>query len=283
MSKHWYLFFILTAVSVLTSAQSAQELFEQSEQFLFKKDYKSWFETAQKAADKGSPDAMTRLGDGYMYGVPGVVSKDLLKAVGYYEKAANLGYKDGMYMLGNAHRELGTYSKALQVYGELSSKGLHDATQLLGEAYLTGEGVGVDANNALNLFTKGMNAGHAGCAYNIGFMYRNGRGVPKDVNKALAQFEKAGQMGDGGAYYALGEMYLQGVETGQDVQKAFGYFQMGEKIGHATCAMYCSALIMAKKVPGTKADALKYAYRSKELGFDRADALINEVSQMPDN
>jgi len=263
------------SLGIRAQENGAKELYDLSEIFLANKNFPRWWKSVRQAADMGSLAGLTRMGDGYMQGLPVIgVEKNLETAIGYYTRAADMGYKDAIYMLGNAHREKGTYNQALAYYRKLSDGGNHDATQLLGEAYLTGEGIEANHAKALELFTKGMNAGHSTCTYDIGYMYRNGSGVARDVTKAMEFYQKAGEQGNGLAYRNLGEMYSAGEGVEINAEEAFSWFALGSEAGDAQSAVNCLTLISDEKVLGNKETILKYAYRSKELGHPSADELV---------
>jgi hypothetical protein len=74
------------------------------------KDYLKALEWYQKAADRGSPEALFKLGQMYYEGTG--VAKDLKKALDFTQKAADQGYKDAV---------LRFWQKSKHTLGQLSA------------------------------------------------------------------------------------------------------------------------------------------------------------------
>lgn len=90
----------------------------------------------------------------------------------------------------------------------------------LGNAYLRGNEVSVDYNEAVHWFTEAANKDHAKSQYKLGYLYYSGTGVRKDSSTAFNWFQKSASAGYSPAQYYLGKMYADGQGTSQDFDKA---------------------------------------------------------------
>jgi Caspase domain/Sel1 repeat len=72
-----------------------------------------------------------------------------------------------------------------------------------------------DEADAVALFRKAAEAGHAGAIYNLGLAFANGAGVVKDSSEAVRWYRKAADAGNAAAMGSLGLAYEEGagVET----------------------------------------------------------------------
>ena len=115
-------------------------------------------------------EAQSQLGTVYFYGLLGVEKNDV-KAMHWFEMAADKGYADAQYNLGMM--------------------------------YKNGQGVKQSDDNAMQLFKKAANQGHANAQYNLGVMYSRGQGVAQDFSKAMELYAKAAEQGHACACDAL--------------------------------------------------------------------------------
>ena len=123
-------------------------------------------------AEKGKADDQISLGDRYHRGEG--VSKDVAKAIYWYQKAADQGNAQAVYTLGII--------------------------------YMNGLGVPKDDAKAFDWFQKSAEQGDTVAQYFLGHMYENGKGVPKDDAKAIYWYQKAAKEGDTEARIALQRM-----------------------------------------------------------------------------
>jgi hypothetical protein len=125
------------------------------------KEYTHAFEPLQRAALGGQPKAQCCLASCYRNGLG--VSKDAVKAVEWYRKAAEQGIAEAQFWLG-VH-----YSQGL------------DAAE--GARWYPNQGLG--AAEGARWYRKAAEQGHAGAQNNLGNCYAYGSGVPKDCVEAL--------------------------------------------------------------------------------------------------
>jgi len=135
------------------------------------------FSEATKRVDqKGDPRAMTLLGELYSNGLG--VPLDEVKAVKWYQLAANRGDRDAMF--------------ALAIFHVARRGGLHDRAE------------------AARLFASAAKLGHSAAAYDLGLLYLEGQQFPQDFGRAAELFKAAAQQGNAEAQYALATLYKDG-------------------------------------------------------------------------
>jgi uncharacterized protein len=136
----------------------------------------------QKSAEKGDPEAQTKLGVAYSTGTN--VEKDKKKAAEWYGKAAAQGY----------------------AYGQWN----------LAFLYVRGEGVSVDNDKARELFQKAAEQKFAPAEYDLGMMHLYGMGGKRDRIEAMEWIRKAAEQGYPDA---ISFMQTQGEMKGKKVDK----------------------------------------------------------------
>jgi uncharacterized protein len=97
------------------------------------------------------------------------------------------------------------------------------AKNLLGSAYMTGNGVPLDDNKAFALFSETAAAGNAVGEMELGYLYTAGRGVPQDKYQGLQWTVKAAEQGNGGALGNIAGAYMRGEILEKDTDRA-AYF-----------------------------------------------------------
>ena len=77
-----------------------------------------------------------------------------------------------------------------------------------------------DYAEAVKLYRKAAEQGHAKAQYNLGWMYRNGYGVPQDYTEALKWYRKAADQGHAGSMNNIGYLFEKGNGVPQNYQTA---------------------------------------------------------------
>jgi TPR repeat protein len=90
----------------------------------------------------------------------------------------------------------GNYTEAVKWYRKAAEKGYADAQFSLGQCYRRGEGVPQDYAEAVKWYRKAAEQGDAGAQYNLGVCYANGQGVPQNKAVGIKWMKKAAQQGD---------------------------------------------------------------------------------------
>jgi TPR repeat protein len=101
---------------------------------------------------------------------------------------------------------------------------------LLGSALFC-SGAEIDAE-AVKLYRKAAEQGHAKAQYNLALMYYNGEGVAKDDAAAVEWFCKAAEQGNAMAQYNLGFTYATGGGVAQDDVMAYVWWNLAAAQGH---------------------------------------------------
>lgn len=146
--------------------------------------------------------------------------------VKYLERAADLGYHEALYDLGNNYlfgvnnveRDEKLGAAMLLKAAELGNA---DAQNDIGVCYYIGRGVEQDYTKAAQWVKKAADQGNTQGMSGLGECYYYGRGVEQDYNKAFDLFKKAEDCR--AAQYFLSECYFYGHGVDQDFQKADEY------------------------------------------------------------
>lgn len=195
---------LLTSIIFLTAfhifAQSAEELNEQSKEYLSTGDINAALPLLKKAAESGSAEAQYNLGYCYQAGVG--VEKDAEKAVAWYAKSAEQGWNDGLYAM-------------MMAYGN-------------------GDGVTQDFHKAFSYALKCANNGDGTCLFNVINCYKEGVGTEKDPVKMLEWAIRLGKLENPenlqksgyitSARLNLAYMYRDGSDVRQDMYKSYLWF-----------------------------------------------------------
>ena len=98
--------------------------------------------------------------------------------------------------------------------------------------YDKGKGVKQDFGEAVRLFCKAADQGHASAQCNLGLMYAQGKGVKQNFDEAVRLFRKLADQGNANAQCNLGNMYAQGQGVKQDFFEAARLFRKAAEQGH---------------------------------------------------
>jgi TPR repeat protein len=152
--------------------------------------------------------AMKDQGDRYYFGVN--ASKDDAKAREWYQKAADKGSVDAMVSLGVLYASgqgfTQDYAKAREWYQKAADKGSADAMYNLGNLYDDGHGVAQDSAKAREWYQKAADKGSVEAMFTLGLHYDYGQGVAQDLAKAREWYEKAAAKGDASAKVRLQQL-----------------------------------------------------------------------------
>ena len=129
---------------------------------------------------------------------------------------------------------------------------------------------------AIEWYTKAVEAGEVHAVYMIGLMHLIGLGVEKDFAKAREYLENAEQSGSVVALYSLGEMYHYGWGVNTDYTKAFEYYSLAVDKGYSYALiglgnLYLNGLGVEKNLD----KALEYHYTAAQYGHYQA---INAIA-----
>jgi TPR repeat protein len=102
-----------------------------------------------------------------------------------------------------------------------------------GVAYLQGEGVPKNEEEAVKWLAKGAEQGDADAQFSIGDCYERGVGVVKDEEEAVIWYAKAAEQGFAEAQYNLGVCYENGEGIPVDLKEAFKWYTRAAELGLA--------------------------------------------------
>jgi TPR repeat protein len=140
------------------------------------------------------------------------VTKDKVKAIYWFRKAAEQGDACAQYNLGcfyaNGNDVIQDEVEAVRWYRMAAEQGYAPAQSSLGVRYANGSGIARDEAEALRWYRKAADQGDVRALYNLGCCYASGRGVNKDEPEAVKWFKQAAAKGDQSAQSKLKDMGL---------------------------------------------------------------------------
>ena len=197
-------------------------------------DGRKMIEALEKAASKGSLEALSRMGYCYEFGIN--VKADPEKAVAYYERAAKAGFPSAMLKYGD-----------MIAAGEVEGKGSDDALvwikksaaadcpealYRLGMWNLHGIGTEKDPGLAAELFSSGAQFEHPNCQYELGMLFLQKDGpIAKDEKAAFFWFNRAASHGSAPAQRQLAVCYENGYGCDIDLEKALVLYREAARNG----------------------------------------------------
>lgn len=146
----------------------------------------------------------------------------------------------------------------------------------IGAAYLLGEGVEQNYEQAFYWLSKAAKQGQCVAQRCLGAMYANGDGVEEDMLKAFEWYLKAAEQGDAYAQLVVGREYYDGnEETGvaQNIELSKKWLTEAALQGDAD-AQFCLANLYAYRIqPPDMKEAMKWAMLSADQGNSYAQEL----------
>ena len=205
--------------------------------------------SVEGAAELGSAEAYFRL---YQEDTS---RQDLL------ERAAQLGHREALYIIGKSCFEKDDFSSALTYLAPLS-KEHSDVPYMMGVSLArTGE-----LKNALSWFELCAESGDSEGMYLAGKFHLEGMGCTPDPKRAVEYFKKSAAMGNANGAYELGMCCKNGVGTAKNPDRAAMLISAAAENGSAA-AMFELANI--KRLEDKEA-AIGLYRRSAELGYENA-------------
>lgn len=199
------------------------------------------FSQALVAAEQGNTQAMLTIGELYEKGLG--VTKNLTKALGWYEKAADAGN------------------------GEAAFRS--------GLCYEIGLGAVADLAKAVAAYNQAMDLSSARAIHKVAIFHLNGQaeahGLARDVAKGLNLLKEAAKAGEGAAYNTIAIIFLHG-QFGQqaDRDKAIKTFTYSAQTGNLE-GMKNLALLLAEE--NQTLTALRWAIIAQSGGLQAADLI----------
>lgn len=123
--------------------------------------------------------------------------------------------------------------EAVRWFRLAAGKGDPRAQAFLGLSYNNGWGVQQNTKEAASWFAQAAEQGNALAQYNLGVFYANGKGVKKDAEEAARWYEKSAKQGNAQAQYNLGVCYEYGQGVPLNLEEAFKWYEKSATIGDA--------------------------------------------------
>ena len=247
-------------------------------------------EELQCLATNGDAKDKLNLAQRYYKG-DAVITKDIIKAIDWYEKAAVLGSLEAYLALGDIYVDgdeqvTKDRFKAISWYERAAALGSLEACLALGGIYADNdEKATKDMIKAIGWYEKAAALGSIEAYLSLGDIYADGdEQVTQDVSKAIGWYEKAADLKSVEAYLALGDIYADGDEKfTKDMRKAIGWYKKAADL-KSTEAYLALGQIYANgdgddDIPIDEKVAIDYFRKAAELGDEEA---LSELKSLAD-
>lgn len=189
------------------------DLVDRMPEFPSEAEYLELFELVKPIAIKGIPLAQIVMATLYEWGFG--VLEDTEKAKYWYTKAAELGFVEAQYLLGelydnHCYIDEKYQQEAVKWTEKAAKKGHEQAQYKLSYFYNYGRGVSKDSKKAIEWCRKAAEQGYLPAQVAIGHEYSYGGSYSKDLSKAAEWYIKAAKQGSASAQLALAELYEGG-------------------------------------------------------------------------
>lgn len=176
----------------------------------------------EKAAELGNVDALYDLGKLYLR--KDFEGYDMAKAAEYLEEAAKQGHSYAQYLLGKLLlRGEGipqNLEAAIQWLEKSAEQDNKYAQYLLGKILLCSDGVEAAPKRAVELLERSIEQGNLYAAYFLGKACLSGEAIPQDIDRAIQLLTDAAERGMDSAMYSLAKLYLDDEFVPMDKEKA---------------------------------------------------------------
>ena len=175
-------------------------------------------------------------------------------------------------------RESADPAEALRALRKSAGEGDARAQNMLGFAYYTGNGVGVDLAAARKWYEASAAQGHAPAQNNLGNLYLGGIGDGRNYVLAVAWYRKAADQGYGLAQNNLGILIRDGKGAARDPAAAAELFRRAADGGNMNAMFNLARLYeTGTGVPKSRDDALKWFHAAADKGQKSAIAKLAEL------
>lgn len=165
------------------------------------------------------PADLIGVADGYFY-----VMHDQTKALRWYQRAADVGNRVGMWSMGVMYINGFAVERNAATAADWFRKGadMGDSRSMRDWATCQyyGRGVGVDAQSAINWLERAAAKGETQSLVELAVIYRFGKRVPCDYANALELYRRAIARNSGDAMVGISTMYADGLGVKRDARIA---------------------------------------------------------------
>lgn len=198
----------------LATVGSKQAAFELSDYYINSGDYQKAFDIIARLESTNDKEVFRRIG--YFYQEGKCVTKDLEKALEYYQKASDLDDYLARFNIASIYYSKKEYSKALPYLLDGQVKGHINSIKMLAEFYNKGLAVNQNILIAENLYKRLIELGDYSSYYLLGQISLS----DNDFNKAYYYFDLAVKNEDIRAYCDLANAYLLGKGVSKNIEAA---------------------------------------------------------------
>jgi len=203
---------------------------------------------------------------------------DPKKAVEYLTRSAKQGYTIAKYMLGKLYlRGEDVPKQMLHALHWLESAVKDDNPYADGKAYLDGDILAQNIDEAVRLLTLSASKNFAPAQFILGRLLYKGEIVPKDIKKAVEWLDRAAAQKNPYAAYLAGKIYLTEDEV-KDIQKAIRSFKIAAENGNDYAEYQLGKIYLyGKDIPRDTDKAMYYLHLAAEHGNQYAAQLIHSI------
>lgn len=153
-------------------------------------------------------------------------------------KATKLDCKPAFMALANAYSVVGQTEEAIKWYEAAAKNGSGEACEVLGNMYLSGQGVPKDSKVALSWYEKGIRRGSLACMRRAGFRYAYGDGATQNFSLAQTYFLKPAENNNASAQWGMGYCYYQQ----ENYEEAYKWLLKAAERDHERAQYYLGTL-----------------------------------------
>jgi PQQ-dependent catabolism-associated CXXCW motif protein len=241
------------------------------------KDYTEALKWFRKAADLGNPRALVDIGVAYDMGRG--VPADSYEAMKYFRQSADKGEPIAMSNIGILYEHgrgvpAADYGEAMRWYRQAADRGYPVAMAHIGDLYDFGRGVPADPLEAVHWFRQAADRGNAYGMVRLGGMYDLGRGVAQSDAEALRWYRAAADRDDPLAMAKVGTFYDRGVTVTRDYAEAMRWYRRAADRDNADAMNDIGVLYeRGNGVPRDATEAMHWYRQAADRGS--ADAIKN--------
>lgn len=187
--------------------------------------------------------------------------RDTRKAVGWYQRAADQEYADGLLLLG-MHRHTavsdGEVSESIRLWRRAAVAGDRPssatAAYAVGWSYFHGENAPRNHERALHWWLRGLELGHVPSRYAVAYMTEFGLASKASLRAALPLYQQAAEEGDGRAAVRLAQIYERGTPSRGRAEQAFRYWIQAMGSGRPEARFRIARYFETDTLPVTEID-----------------------------
>jgi TPR repeat protein len=231
---------------------------------LSRQDYEEAIRNYEKAAAKGSANAMNDLG--YIYeAIEGYVDSD--RSFEWYTRGVELGSPHAANGLANCYMDgLGTtpdIKKAIELYEQSAAGGVSYGHYNLGILYYEGVHVQQDDEKALTHFSSASRLGYE-CHNYVGVLLEK----KEDYKNAYKAYKDGARYKDADCAFNLARLHELGHGCKQDPAKALSFYRDSVKWGTVDAHLELRRLYLTNELVRDEKKALEHEQLAREAGLE---------------